>query len=104
MSVPIQLKIDFASLVPKWAWVESAVWTERMLAALDNGVKGGKWFSLIDKVYNPATLKAAWKKVALNRGAAEVGKISIKRFRFNAQVYLAELVRITQAVAKCLLR
>ena len=27
---------------------------ERMLAALDNGVQGGKWFSLIDKVYRPA--------------------------------------------------
>jgi len=51
-----------------------------MLAALDNGVKGGNWFSLIDKVYSPKTLKAAWKKVAANRGAAGVDKISIKRF------------------------
>lgn len=106
MSVPMQLKIDFASPVPKvakqeaeacssgkWAWVEAAVWTERMLAALDNGVKGGKWFSLIDKVYNPATLKAAWKKVASNRGAAGVDKISIKRFRSYAGFYLAELGR-----------
>ena len=31
-------------------WVEASIWTERMLAALANGVKGGKWFSLIDKV------------------------------------------------------
>ena len=43
----------------------SMVWTERMLAALVNGVKGGKWYSLIDKVYNPRTLKAAWKKGGL---------------------------------------
>jgi RNA-directed DNA polymerase len=106
MSVPMQLKIDFASPVPKaakheaeacgsgkWAWVEAAVWTERMLAALDNGVKGGKWFSLIDKVYNSRTLAAAWKKVAANKGGAGVDKISIKRFRLNAQVYLAELER-----------
>jgi RNA-directed DNA polymerase len=62
-----------------------------MLAALGNGVKGGKWYSLIDKVYNPRTLTAAWKKVASNRGAAGVDKISIKRFRCNAQVYLEEL-------------
>jgi len=102
----MQLKIDFASPVPKvakqeaeacssgkWAWVEAAVWTERMLAALNNGVKGGKWFSLIDKVYNTATLKAAWKKVASNRGAAGVDKISIKRFRSNAGFYLAGLGR-----------
>jgi RNA-directed DNA polymerase len=74
-----------------WKWVEASVWTERMLAALGNGVKGGKWYSLIDKVYNPKTLKAAWKKVAANRGAAGVDKISIKRFRSNAQFYLEEL-------------
>jgi RNA-directed DNA polymerase len=74
-----------------WKWVEASVWSERMLAALGNGVKGGKWYSLIDKVYNPKTLKAAWKKVAANRGAAGVDKISIKRFRSNAQFYLEEL-------------
>ena len=34
----------------KWAWVEATVWTERMLKALEKGVKGGKWFSLMDKV------------------------------------------------------
>jgi RNA-directed DNA polymerase len=48
-----------------------------MLAALGNGVRGGKWFSLIDKVYRPETLGAAWKKVAKNAGAAGVeGKAS----------------------------
>ena len=26
----------------RWDWVDSGVWTERMLAALDNGVQGGK--------------------------------------------------------------
>ena len=46
-----------------WTWVEATVWKERMLAALGNSVKGGKWFSLIDKVYRPQTLKAAWRKV-----------------------------------------
>jgi hypothetical protein len=30
------------------SWVEASIWTEHMLAALENGVKGGKWFSLID--------------------------------------------------------
>lgn len=34
----------------RWSWVEASVWTERMLVALGNGVKGGQWFSLIDKV------------------------------------------------------
>ena len=76
---------------PKWEWVEASVWTERMLAALGNGVKGGKWFSLIDKVYNRRTLEVAWKRVASNKGAAGVDRISIKRFRSNAQFYLEEL-------------
>ncbi len=109
MSVPMQLTFNFASPVPyaakrgakargsgKWAWVEASVWTKRMLAALDNGVKGGKWYSLIDKVYDPKTLKAAWKKVAANRGAAGVDKISIERFRSKASLYLAELERELQ--------
>ncbi len=29
----------------QWSWVEPLVWTERMLTALETGVKGGKWFS-----------------------------------------------------------
>ena len=31
----------------RWPWVEPSVWTERMLTALEKGVKGGKWFSVI---------------------------------------------------------
>ena len=40
-----------------WTWVEATVWSERMVAALENGVKGGKWFSLIDKLYRSQTLR-----------------------------------------------
>ena len=25
----------------RWAWIEPTVWTERMLAALEHGVRGG---------------------------------------------------------------
>ena len=39
--------------------VETEVWTERMLAALVSGVKGGKWFSLWDKVWRRGTLERA---------------------------------------------
>ncbi|MFC1816144.1 hypothetical protein ACFL0M_09425 [Thermodesulfobacteriota bacterium] len=93
-SVPETAKQEKETCAPSsWKWVEASVWTERMLAALGNGVKGGKWYSLTDKVYNPRTLKAAWKKVASNRGAAGIDKISIKRFRSNAQFYLQELER-----------
>jgi RNA-directed DNA polymerase len=43
----------------RWSWVEASVWTKPMLTALENGVTGGKWFSLMDKVYAMATLQAA---------------------------------------------
>ena len=73
------------------SWVEASVWTERMLSALGNGVKGGKWYSLIDKVYAPATLRAAWAKVEANQGAAGVDGQSIDRFAAKAEMYLSEL-------------
>jgi RNA-directed DNA polymerase len=76
-----------------WSWVEATVWSERMLAALENGVKGGKWFSLIDKVYRSETLKAAWHKVRGNAGAAGVDGQSVERFAARAEVYLEELER-----------
>ena len=50
----------------KWLWVEAAVWTVRMLAALVNGVKGEKWFSLMDKIYAKRTLQIAWQRVRSN--------------------------------------
>ena len=77
-----------------WDWVETSVWTKGMLAALGNGVKGGKWFSLIDKVYARSTLEAAWKQVASNKGAAGIDQVSIKRFKACKDNYLQELERI----------
>ena len=71
--------------------VEAQVWTERMLSALASGVKGGKWFSLMDKVFAPKTLAMAWTKVRINKGAAGVDGQSIKRFAARADDYLAEL-------------
>ncbi len=32
----------------RWAWVEPAAWTDRMLTALETGLKGSKWYRLID--------------------------------------------------------
>jgi RNA-directed DNA polymerase len=62
-----------------------------MLAALGNGVRGGKWHSLIDKVYALPTLWAAWQRVKTNRGAAGIDRMSIERFEAQAERYLAEL-------------
>ena len=77
----------------RWAWVDRAVWSERMLAALGNGVKGNKWFSLIDKVYRMSTLQGAWEQVKANRGAAGVDRQSIEGFAAHEQRYLSELAR-----------
>jgi len=68
-----------------------------MLAALGNGVRGGKWFSLIDKVYRPQTLKAAWHKVKSNAGAAGVDGQSVERFESRAEQYLEELAQALKA-------
>ncbi|MFQ5799978.1 MAG: group II intron reverse transcriptase/maturase [Bacteroidota bacterium] len=64
----------------RWGWVEPCVWTDRMLTALETGVKGGKWFSLIDKVYRDQNLFMAFRKVAANGGAAGVDHVGIERF------------------------
>jgi RNA-directed DNA polymerase len=71
--------------------VEAEVWTERMVSALVNGVKGGRWFSLIDKVFAPATLVLAYERVAAKGGAAGVDGQSLERFAARAEIYLAEL-------------
>ena len=72
-------------------WAEASIWTDRMVSALGNGVKGGKWFSLIDKVVRPATLEAAWQRVARNKGAAGVDGQSVERFAHQSERYLLEL-------------
>jgi RNA-directed DNA polymerase len=74
-----------------WWWAEASIWTDRMVSALGNGVKGGKWFSLVDKAIRPTTLEAAWRKVERNKGAAGVDGQGIERFAAGAERYLAEL-------------
>lgn len=56
-----------------------------MLAALEKGEKGSKWFSLIDKVYAERTLERAWAKVSANAGASGVDGISVEYFGKDSQ-------------------
>jgi RNA-directed DNA polymerase len=62
-----------------------------MLAALESGVKGDVWFSLIDKVYALRSLTAAWQQVKAKRGAAGVDRESIQRFARHATEKLEKL-------------
>lgn len=75
----------------RWGWVEPEVWTERMLTALENGVKGGVWFSLIDKVYKMANLRRAFERVKTNGGAAGVDHQSIEEYEADVEGNLHRL-------------
>lgn len=75
----------------RWAWVEPAVWTDRMLSALEEGVKGDVWFSLIDKVYRPKNLAAAAGKVIANKGAPGVDNVTVQQYERFQEEYLSRL-------------
>jgi len=75
----------------RWPWVEPSVWTERMLTALEKGVKGGQWFSLIDKVYFERNLAAAFERVRKNRGSAGVDHQTIEMFADRLEQNLERL-------------
>ena len=64
----------------RWPWVEPEVWTDRMLTALEQGVKGGVWFSLMDKVYGEVNLRLSAIRVAANKGASGVDHVSVDDF------------------------
>jgi RNA-directed DNA polymerase len=75
----------------RWDWVEPSVWTERMLTALEKGVRGGKWFSLVDKVYALPNLRAGYMKVKANGGTAGVDHQSIETFERHLEENLEKL-------------
>jgi len=75
----------------RFAWVEPSVWTKPMLAALDKGVKGGKWFSLMDKVYSPRNLSASFTRVKRNKGGAGVDHQTVAFFERTLEENLARL-------------
>ena len=60
-----------------------------MLTALEEGVKGGVWFALIDKVFAERNLRAAFQQVAKNDGAAGVDSETVRAFERR----LAEMIR-----------
>jgi len=62
-----------------------------MLAALEHGVKGDVWFSLIDKVWSTANLTAGFARVAANDGAAGVDHQTIAMFEKDLEGNLRRL-------------
>jgi RNA-directed DNA polymerase len=62
-------------------WAHRAVWTDRMLATLlENKVKGGRWHTLIDKVYCELNLFFAAHKVMGKKGAAGIDRQTVDDF------------------------
>jgi RNA-directed DNA polymerase len=61
------------------------IWTEKMLVALERGIKGNRWFSLIDKIGRADTLELAWAKVQSNAGSCGVDGITVERFANDSQ-------------------
>jgi RNA-directed DNA polymerase len=71
----------FGDVLASWAWTEPSVWTQPMLDTLQqNSVRGGKWHSLMDKVYKRDNLLSAFREVAVNRGAPGVDQVTIEDF------------------------
>jgi RNA-directed DNA polymerase len=92
LAVPATAKQDGeAAVSERWSWVEPAAWTPRMLHALEQGVKGGVWYSLMDKVYAFRNLQAATKRVVANRGSAGIDHVSVNMFERNRDANLQRL-------------
>ena len=72
-------------------WANPSVWTERMLNTLQTGVQGGKWHTLIDKVYSPRNLFAASRKVTGKDGAAGVDHQTVDDFAAHSREELDRL-------------
>lgn len=80
-----------AMVSERWTWVEPAAWTPRMLQALEQGVKGGVWYSLMDKVYAMRNLQAAAARVVSNRGSAGADHMTVHAFEKRRETNLQRL-------------
>ncbi len=55
---------------------EPPIWTARMLATLDTGVIGGKWYSLIDKLYPETAVLNAIESRLQRRGESKMPQLA----------------------------
>jgi RNA-directed DNA polymerase len=73
-------------------WAHRAVWTDRMLATLlENKVRGGKWHTLIDKVFRELNLFCSARKVLGKQGAAGVDRQTVGDFAEHEREELQRL-------------
>ena len=62
-----------------------------MLTALEKGVRGGRWHTLIDKVYAKLNLFTAGRKVVGNGGAPGVDHVTVEKFDSHSHEELTRL-------------
>lgn len=72
-------------------WVKPVVWSSRMLEALERGVPGNAWHSLIDKVYQERNLLEAYERIKRNGGGSGVDHVSVRKFGERLQEELTKL-------------
>ena len=73
-------------------WAHRAIWTDRMLATLlENKVRGGRWHTLIDKVYSTLNLSCSARKVLGKEGAAGVDRQTVEDFSEHERKELRRL-------------
>ena len=85
-------------------WDRHPAWTESMRAALqERQATGGKWFSLIDRMWDPRLLRKAWERLnqrvkggARRRGAGVDG-VTVERFGARAEQEIAKLAEELKA-------
>jgi RNA-directed DNA polymerase len=76
----VPLAQQAGEILSRWRWVKPSAWTLRMLTTLEQGVEGGKWFRLFDKVFSERNLLAAFQQVASKQGAAGVDHVTVTQF------------------------
>lgn len=83
-------------VAPQWVWTEAAVWTERMVATLERGPEGGKWYSLIDKVWKMENLQRAVQKVTAGKSPKKADGRKCRRYAEQSAWRLPQLQRELQ--------
>ena len=74
-------------------WAHHTVWTNRMLTTLlENKVRGGKWHTLIDKVFNELNLFCSAHKVLGKKGAAGIDRQTVEDFAEHEREELRHLL------------
>ena len=62
-----------------------------MLATLERGIKGGKWYSLMDKVWSQSNLESSLEQVCRNKGSAGVDGQSTEALKLKSRAILPRI-------------